>query len=254
MTSDSSTADIASTLAGWAPGRPVDVWPAGYGTKINAGDEIVMQVHYNLLAALGGTVPADQSKVLISAVPASLNSLQPLYGEAFAAPVELACPPGVTGNLCDRTMALADLAARTSLKASYFESGLLLLCGKDLFNPVPSLVSTCYKRITVNETAIQAGAHMHLTGTRLQLILNPGTGSQQTLLDSNPYDFDNQAPVTLPKPVVLKPGDIVEIICNYNPGLHLLIPQLQQLPWRYVTWGDGSSDEMCLGSLRVTRP
>lgn len=254
VTSDSSTADIASTLAGWAPGRPVDVWPAGYGTKINAGDEIVMQVHYNLLAALGGTVPADQSKVLITAVPASLNSLQPLYGEAFAAPVELACPSGVTGNLCDRTKALADLAARTSLKASYVESGLLLLCGKDPFNPVASLVSTCYKRITVNETAIQAGAHMHLTGTRLQLILNPGTGSQQTLLDSNPYDFDNQAPVTLPKPVVLKPGDIVEIICNYNPGLHLLIPQLQQLPWRYVTWGDGSSDEMCLGSLRVTRP
>ncbi len=78
VTTDSSTADIASTLAGWAPGRPIDVWPAGYGTRVNKGDQIVMQVHYNLLAALGGTVPADQSKVLVTAVPAALNSLQVL--------------------------------------------------------------------------------------------------------------------------------------------------------------------------------
>ena len=254
VTADSSTADIASTLSGWAPGRPMDVWPSGYGTPISKGALIVMQVHYNLLAALGGAVPTDQSKVLISAVPAALNSLQPLYGEAFAAPVELPCPSGVNGGLCDRTKALNDLADRTTLKASYVEAGLLIICGKDPFNPVANLTSTCDKKITSTETAIQAGAHMHLLGTRLQLILNPGKASEQLLLDSNPYDFDNQAPVTLKKPVPLKPGDVVRIVCTYNPGLHLLIPQLQQLPWRYVTWGDGSSDEMCLGSLRVTRP
>ena len=254
VTTDSSTADIASTLAGWAPGRPIDVWPAGYGTRVNKGDQIVMQVHYNLLAALGGTVPADLSKVLITAVPAALNSLQPLFGEAFAAPVELACPPGVTGTLCDRSKALADIAQRTSTKASNVEGQLLFICGQDFLNPTPSLVSTCDRRISQNETVIQAGAHMHLTGTRLQLVLNPGTSRQQTLLDSSPYDFDNQAPVTLTKPVALKAGDVVRIVCTYNPGLHLLVPQLQQLPWRYVIWGDGSSDEMCLGSLRVTRP
>ena len=254
VTTDSSTADIASTLAGWAPGRPIDVWPAGYGTQVNKGDQIVMQVHYNLLAALGGTVPADQSKVLVTAVPAALNSLQPLFGEAFAAPVELACPPGVTATLCDRSKALADLAARTGSKAANVEGQLLMLCGQDFLKPVASLTSTCDKRIGQSETVIQAGAHMHLTGTRLQLILNPGTSRQQTLLDSNPFDFDNQAPVTLPKPVPLKAGDVVRIVCTYNPGLHLLVPQLQQLPWRYVIWGDGSSDEMCLGSLRVTRP
>ena len=254
VTTDSSTADIASTLAGWAPGRPIDVWPAGYGTRVNKGDQIVMQVHYNLLAALGGTVPADLSKVLITAVPAALNSLQPLFGEAFAAPVELACPPGVTATLCDRSKALADLVSRTGSKAANVEGQLLMLCGQDFLNPTPSLVSTCDRRISQNETVIQAGAHMHLTGTRLQLVLNPGTSRQQTLLDSSPYDFDNQAPITLPKPVALKAGDVVRIVCTYNPGLHLLVPQLQQLPWRYVIWGDGSSDEMCLGSLRVTRP
>ena len=116
------------------------------------------------------------------------------------------------------------------------------------------LYSSTIPRTIVDRTSPVAGAHMHLTGTRLQLILNPGTSRQQTLLDSNPFDFDNQAPVTLPKPVPLKAGDVVRIVCTYNPGLHLLVPQLQQLPWRYVIWGDGSSDEMCLGSLRVTRP
>jgi hypothetical protein len=30
------------------------------------------------------------------------------------------------------------------------------------------------------------------------------------------------------------------------------LPQLSGLPPRYVVWGDGSSDEMCLGLLTAT--
>ena len=38
-----------SILGGWAPGMPPIDFPSGTGLQMNAGDVIVMQVHYNLL-------------------------------------------------------------------------------------------------------------------------------------------------------------------------------------------------------------
>ena len=35
-------------------------------------------------------------------------------------------------------------------------------------------------------------------------------------------------------------------------GAAQLLPQLSKLPPRYVVWGDGTSDEMCLGLLTAT--
>jgi hypothetical protein len=36
-------------------------------------------------------------------------------------------------------------------------------------------------------------------------------------------------------------------------SLRTKLPQLKQVPPRYVVWGDGSSDEMCLGIVVWTR-
>jgi hypothetical protein len=30
------------------------------------------------------------------------------------------------------------------------------------------------------------------------------------------------------------------------------VPQLRKLPPRYVVWGDGTSDEMCIGIMTVS--
>ncbi|MFI7553840.1 hypothetical protein ACIBQ2_29360, partial [Micromonospora sediminimaris] len=32
----------------------------------------------------------------------------------------------------------------------------------------------------------------------------------------------------------------------------VLVPQLKKLPPRYVVWGDGTSDEMCIGIMVVS--
>jgi hypothetical protein len=39
------------------------------------------------------------------------------------------------------------------------------------------------------------------------------------------------------------------VSCTYNPQLAQEIPALRKLPPHFVTWGDGSSDEMCLGLM-----
>jgi len=44
-------------------------------------------------------------------------------------------------------------------------------------------------------------------------------------------------------------GEPVQMTCTYDPKLRQELPQLRKQPARFVIWGDGSSDEMCLGIL-----
>jgi hypothetical protein len=88
---------------------------------------------------------------------------------------------------------------------------------------------------------------MHLLGRSIKVELNPGTPGAQTLLDVPNYNFDDQAIRPLAKPVTVKPGDTFRVTCTHDAGLRKLLPQLRNVPPRYVVWGDGTSDEMCLG-------
>jgi len=47
-------------------------------------------------------------------------------------------------------------------------------------------------------------------------------------------------------------GDTIRVQCTFDPTLRQLLPELKGLPPRYVTWGEGSSDEMCLGVIAAT--
>ena len=239
-------------LSSWAPGRGKDVMPKGFATSFTKGSQIVLQVHYNLLKAGEALGLKDQSKVILNAIPAKGSSLKILNSDLVAAPVELACPAGITGPLCSRKASLADLAGRTSAQSAFESAGLNLLCGQSATNPKASLTSTCDKKITVNETVIQAAPHMHLLGSSLKLIANPGTPRETIILDKPNYNFDDQSATVLKKQIQLKVGDTVRVVCTFNPKLRQLIPELKKQPAKYVTWGEGSSDEMCLGVMGVS--
>ncbi len=240
-------------LSSWAPGRGVDVSPEGYGTPFKKGEQFVLQVHYNLLAANGGKIQTDRSKIVMEAIPAKGTKVKQLHVELFPAPVELACPAGITGPLCDRKQALIDLASRTSKTSAFESAGINILCGQDPFKPVPSLTSRCDKVITSDFTIIAAAAHMHLLGRTLTLTLNPGTPSEKTIFDVRKYNFDDQSGTVLKSPIVVKSGDTIRVTCTFDPTLRQKLPELQKLPPRYVTWGEGSSDEMCLGVISATK-
>jgi hypothetical protein len=49
--------------------------------------------------------------------------------------------------------------------------------------------------------------------------------------------------------VPVAPGDTVQVQCTYNPALAQEQPLLRKVAPHFVTWGDGSSDEMCLGLM-----
>jgi len=241
-------------LSSWAPGRGKDVSPAGYGTPFKKGERFVLQVHYNLLAAVNGKIETDQSKIIMETVPAKGSTVQQLQVELFPAPVELACPPGITGPLCDRKASLIDLAARTSTTSAFEATGINALCGQNPFKPVASTTSRCDKVITKGFNVIAAAPHMHLLGRSLKLTLNPGTATEQTILNATNYNFDDQSSTVLKTPIAVKAGDIIRVECTFDPTLRQKIAQLKNLPPRYVTWGEGSSDEMCLGVIAATKP
>jgi hypothetical protein len=84
------------------------------------------------------------------------------------------------------------------------------------------------------------------------LTLNPGTSTEQTILNVTNYNFDDQSATVVKKPIPVKAGDTIRVECTFDPTLRQKIPQLKSLANRYVTWGEGSSDEMCLGVIAAT--
>ncbi len=95
---------------------------------------------------------------------------------------------------------------------------------------------------------------MHLLGVGMKFVLNPGTPTQRTLLDVKDYDFHYQRGYQLAKPVPVTRGDTIGITCTYDPTLEQELPLLRKVPAHFVTWGDGSTDEMCLGLILTTPP
>jgi hypothetical protein len=233
-------------LTAWAPGHGEDVLPAGTGVKFPAGSLVIMQIHYNLLR---GDKPV-QAKLTLHTVPSS-TPLKPLSLDLMPAPPDIPCPAAVTGPLCNRAASLTDLGQRFGASAVGFDDFLENFCGRNPTDPPAGDTTSCTWPIGGGKTIVRLGVHMHLLGRGMQIVLNPGTPGAQTLLNVTNYDFNDQRAYTLKTPVQTQPGDTVGVTCTYDPTLRQELPQLRKLPPRFVTWGDGSSDEMCLALVQT---
>ncbi|HEU5207345.1 MAG TPA: hypothetical protein VFT94_07020 [Gaiellaceae bacterium] len=238
----------ANWIAAWAPGWGGNRLPDGTGVPLPAGSKIVMQVHYNLL---NGRAP-DRSRALLTVAPTSAG-LEPLQTVLLPGPVELACAKGEHGRFCDRNEALFDLSRKYGSGAAFVPAGLLILCRGSAASPAAGAVSTCDRRITTPTTIYIAAGHMHLLGASIKVELNPGTSKAKVLLDIPRWDFHWQNAYTLREPVSAVPGDVVRVTCRHD--VHMRTHGGHGVPKtpRYVLWGEGTTDEMCLGILQVTR-
>jgi hypothetical protein len=206
-------------------------------------------VHYNLLASGGKPAGTDQSSIRLRLADGA-RKLAPLDTVTLPAPVELPCTAGESGPLCDRNAAVADVTRRFGDDVGSTENGLLQIC--DHGTPEPGTTQHCDHPVPQAGTIYAVAGHMHLLGRSIKIELNPGTAGARTLLDIPQYNFDDQAIHPLATPLAVKPGDTLRVTCTHDAGLRKLLPQLRTLPPRYVVWGDGTSDEMCLGLLTAT--
>jgi len=238
----------APWLGAWAPGGGERVLDGDIGIPLEAGSRIVMQVHYNLLA---GAAP-DRSSARLRIADRS-RDLEPLETTLLPAPVELPCRPSASGPLCDREAAVLDVMERFGPRAGQMVTGLQLLCGNGA-GPRPGSSQSCTRRVDEDATVRAVAGHMHLLGREIRVELNPGGPGARTLLDIPVWDFDDQGTRALRTPVQIRAGDELRVTCTHDQGLRDVLPAFEGRPERYVVWGEGTTDEMCLGIVLVTRP
>jgi len=234
-------------LTAWAPGHNKNVFPSGTGMLFPKGSLVVLQIHYNTLA---GDLPIASSLTL-GTVPLAAK-LKPLSLDLYPAPPDVPClaawNPSST-PLCDRANALKYLAQRFGQQAVNFVNGLEIICGRNPSNPPAGDTTSCTWTNHRRARVVAIGAHMHLTGVDFSLTLNPGTSRQKVLLNVKNFNFDFQRGYSVKPWLQITPGEKLRVSCTYNPAIHDVNPQLRQAPRRFVTWGAGSSDEMCLGLI-----
>ena len=239
--------DSAPWLAAWAPGGRESRYPEGTGVFLEKGSSVILQVHYNLLAGDG----PDSTSVKLRTVSGDAD-LRPLETMLFPGPVELPCLPDESGPLCDREAAVEDTIERFGGESLRTIWGLQLICDGDLVNPRAGATQSCTHRLDEAVSVYAAAGHMHLLGREISVVANAGTPSEMTLLDIDEWDFDNQGAIPLAKPVDLDKGDTITVTCTHDAKLRRLLPALAGTEPRYITWGEGTTDEMCLGILTVT--
>ena len=239
--------DSAPWLAAWAPGGGESVFGKGTGKFVAKGSRVILQVHYNLRE---GTGP-DSTAVRLRLAPrgADLDVLQTML---LVAPVELPCLPEESGPLCDRTIAVNDLVTRFGADAGRTVAGLQLLCGGSYINPTAGPTQHCDRRVAEDLQVRAVAGHMHLLGRSISVTLDPGGPRERRLLERPVWDFDDQGATVLRRPVQVRAGDTLRVTCRHDAALRSMIPELENEQPRYVAWGEGTSDEMCLGIVMYT--
>jgi hypothetical protein len=249
---DSGVGDDAAWVAHWAPGANETLLSPNLGYPMTPGSQLIMQVHYNLLGAEGKPVGTDQSGIRLRLTDGGADFVA-LHNTLLSAPVELPCANGESGPLCDRTAAIADVVHRFGDQAGVMVTQLNQGCNNGQA-PVAATTQHCDHQITEPNTVYALAGHMHLLGRSIKVELNPDTPKARTLLDIPAYNFDAQAIQPLPTPVTVTAGDTYRVTCTHDTALRRQLPQLKPLPPRYVVWGEGTSDEMCLGLIVGTHP
>ena len=257
---------LANSIGTWVPGVSAVSLPAGSGRYIPPGNQIVIQVHYNTEA---GALPDRTRLILELAQPG--ETITPLASYSLVAPVEIPCPEAFASELCTREHAIADQNELGDEFAREFADGLLRRCGKTLADysnqDASHVVSDCTYEAPRSGYIVEASGHMHELGKSIRLELNPDSDAPQIILDIPYWDFNWQGSYFMTEPIWVNAGDEIRVTCSWdnNPGYegdldanggkemnkvaaHDNIPDREP---RYIIWGEGTRDEMCLGTMSV---
>jgi len=204
-------------LGGWAPGTLGQDAPPGTGLRVEPGSVVILQVHYNVLEA--GVQP-DQTTVQFKLDDA-------VDKEAEIVPWANPRWPGTQSM----RIAAGDRDATHSFQydASVVTGGAF--------------------------TVYSSSLHMHTLGSHATASIERAGGGSDCLLQIDDWNFHWQGNYDLRQPVQFQPGDQLKIECHWDnsPENQPLMNGELRVP-ADVFWGEGTTDEMCLGVFYVTTP
>ena len=252
--------DGVYSIQGWAPGQSPTIYPDGYGLHLQPGDMIVNQIHYHY----DHDPPPDGSWIILdTATPEEVAAgMTQMTGDSYLTPAEVPCTPEealvtaeraatVTGyvDLCVRSNVLDEIAEKYDRFARLIPDFLLLQCGgtvDDYDDLVGSIgYSSCDLPARDTGTIHTVLGHMHEFGAAYRMTLHPDTPRERILLDIGVWDFEWQLNYEPVEDIRIERGDIVRFECWWDRTL-------QPMPEpRYITWNEGTVDEMCFSSISV---
>jgi mono/diheme cytochrome c family protein/polyisoprenoid-binding protein YceI len=232
-------------IGGWVPGQRPLILAEGDGFEFDPGDVLVAQIHYHYEES----APPDRSGMTLQFAddPEGITALQ---SRTLIGPVELPCPEGVDGPLCDRDAAIADVGQRFGPGGARIANALNMVCGTspaDLAATSDGITATTTCDYPVNGPGELVGVlgHMHELGSKYRMTLNPDTPEETVLLDIPLWNFGwqlNYQPVT---DVALSRGDTIRVSCSWDRRL-----RFDPVP-RYIVFAEGTEDEMCFSTLTI---
>jgi hypothetical protein len=245
-------------IGAWAPGGAGVKFPPGTGAKLRARSKLVVQVHYNL----ANGAAADQTGVNLELAPEGAK-LRALQNFAPVAPVEIACPgttPSDATNPCSRQAAYARVLQLNNSRGNQrrMAGRDLEMCSRVLESyrdpvDVSRIATSCEYFSPARLTIFGLTGHMHYLGKSVKIEKLSPDGSKRVLLDIPRWDFHWQGFYWLQQPVTLERGDKVRISCVFdNSKANQPFLNGERREPRYVVWGEGTDEEMCLSYIQAT--
>jgi hypothetical protein len=163
------------------------------------------------------------------------------------APVELPCRDNRTKGMCSRALAIADLKKRFAEDPATADL-LHLLCGPLTTGPVQSCTRPIREEVhDPRSLRAHAPARPGDHGRRQQ---GHAAGPARARHPGLELRRPGQHPAR--DPLDVGPGDEITVTCTHDQELRDLLPAFEGTEDRYVAWGEGTTDEMCLGIVLMT--
>jgi len=209
----------------WVPGAQGGDFPEGTGIQIKPGSKIVLQVHYNTLAA-GPEPDLTSVKLRVDAEVERRGGFAPWLDVSWPA-----------GGMHIAPGAVVTHSAQGDPRPIVTALGLIGEVNLDDGMWIHTIM-----------------LHLHLLGTAGRLY-HIHAGGEELLLDVPRYDFHWQREYHLLTPRFFAPGDEIRVECDYDNSpenvLRRFGPGASPID---VVWGEGTNDEMCVANLYVSEP
>ena len=219
-------------LGSWVPGGASGKFPDGLGIRVEPGSLLIVQMHYNLLNAES---VADQSKINVA------------YAKEVEKPAMFLPFTDIgwvsNGRVGGEPMTIPAGEANVEHSTTLGAQGLLLNNFRQRIGADSDESLVIYN----------AGAHMHTLGQTIRIDIERPT-KEECVLDIQDWDFNWQGNYQLSQPKILGPEDKLRLSCSWDNSAanQIMVEGALRAPTD-VQWGEGTTDEMCLGVLLVAK-